>query len=761
MKQFYYLMLVFACISITAIGQVGINTDGSVPDNSAILDAKSTTKGFLPPRMTFVEMNAIVNPASGLIVYCTDCGTNGSGALSIYNGGAWFTLCANCINPIPPEAGLHLPSATQIIWNWNAVANASGYKWNSANDYTAALDLGANLSKTESDLNSNILYTRYIWAYNVCGYSTPTTLTESTVSPPSSPVAGTHVPSADHIIWNWNPVPGATGYKWSTTNDFPSAIEMGSQTSTTETGLLCDSIFTRFVWAYNSCGHSSYTVLNTSTSPCAIQGGPCPGIPTFNYGGQSYNTVLIGNQCWMKENLNVGKLIPGCLNPANNDTIEKYCIDCTGYGGLYRWDEMVNYAGSSNSIPSGLQGICPTGWHIPSDAEWCQMEVFLDASVNCVAIGERGTDVGGKMKETGTNHWLSPNTGSTNSSGFTALPAGRIYPGGSDDNLHFYGSFWTSTESSSTEAIERDFSMASAQNFREIIEKSVGLSVRCIKDTCSSYTSAGVSISPSKNPVCPGEVVTFTATPINGDNIQSYQWTINGVNSGNNNPNFAYSPSNGEVIQCLMTNLAPCGTLTATSNPITIIAVPTPGAPTSGAHLSGLNEITWNWNPVIDATGYKHNSMNDYSGAMDIGNLTSFSQNGLWCNEPHSYYVWAYNDSCHSNVTILNESTMEFSIPTSPDIHEPSINQIVWKWNQVNNPLGYPTSYKWNTINDFNTAIEMFENLSYTEIGLNCNANYTRFIWTYSPCGISIPVVLTQSTNPCPFMTLPPIQSTE
>ena len=86
--------------------------------------------------------------------------------------------------------------------------------------------------------------------------------------------------------------------------------------------------------------------------------------------GNPYNTVVIGDQCWMLENLNTGDRIDGANNQTDNNNIEKYCYadlesNCDIYGGLYQWDEMMNY-----TTQEGTQGICPYGWHIPTRAEW-------------------------------------------------------------------------------------------------------------------------------------------------------------------------------------------------------------------------------------------------------------------------------------------------------------------------------------------------------------------------------------------------------
>ena len=97
---------------------------------------------------------------------------------------------------------------------------------------------------------------------------------------------------------------------------------------------------------------------------------PCPGEPTVLYEGIIYNTVLIGTQCWLRENLNVGIRIDGIQNASDNGVIEKYCYDdnptnCTTYGGLYQWNEAMQYVSTE-----GTQGICPPGWHIPRLSEF-------------------------------------------------------------------------------------------------------------------------------------------------------------------------------------------------------------------------------------------------------------------------------------------------------------------------------------------------------------------------------------------------------
>jgi uncharacterized protein (TIGR02145 family) len=206
-----------------------------------------------------------------------------------------------------------------------------------------------------------------------------------------------------------------------------------------------------------------------------------------NYEGQNYNTIQIGDQCWFKENLNVGTMVNGSINQTNNGTIEKYCYgnhpaDCDTYGGLYQWNEMMDY-----STTPGVQGICPEGWHLPTDGEFCTLATFLDPTVDCNLIYSTGTDGGGKMKSTGTIEagtglWYDPNTGATNESGFTALPAGTRWFDLTFGYLGLVGGFTTSSEKYVTTAWCWGMNNGSAALARDNYSKQSGFSVRCIKD---------------------------------------------------------------------------------------------------------------------------------------------------------------------------------------------------------------------------------------------------------------------------------------
>jgi len=214
--------------------------------------------------------------------------------------------------------------------------------------------------------------------------------------------------------------------------------------------------------------------------------------------GQVYNIVKIGDQWWMAENLKATYYADGTPIPKVTDnfawsslgsTNKAYCwydndsiVNSATYGALYTWAAAMNGEASSDANPSGLQGVCPDGWHLPSDAEWKELEMYLGMSqIDADDYGYRGTDEGGKMKETGLTHWTDPNTGATNSSGFTALPSGYRVSNGNVGGMGVWAYFWSSTGNSSTAWLRRLYYNDSGVN-RDYVTKGYGISVRCLRD---------------------------------------------------------------------------------------------------------------------------------------------------------------------------------------------------------------------------------------------------------------------------------------
>jgi hypothetical protein len=176
-----YSLLVNICslFTIHCFSQgVSVNTTGTAADNSAILDVSSSSQGLLIPRMTTVQRDAIVSPALSLLIFniTTNC-------YEAYVNGIWYSIsCAPCNQPSPPLAGTNIPDYTQIVWNWNPVNGATGYKWNTVNDYASATDNGTSTTLTQTCFDCGKIYSIYVWAYNSCGISTATELTQSTTA---------------------------------------------------------------------------------------------------------------------------------------------------------------------------------------------------------------------------------------------------------------------------------------------------------------------------------------------------------------------------------------------------------------------------------------------------------------------------------------------------------------------------------------------------------------------------------------------------
>ena len=203
--------------------------------------------------------------------------------------------------------------------------------------------------------------------------------------------------------------------------------------------------------------------------------------------GNVYHGVKIGNQIWMTENLRTTTYADGSAIPIVEDNTawselevddKAYCwYDNSNsnedvYGGLYTWAAAVNGGSGSASSPSSIQGICPDGWHLPSEAEWEEMVLFLDGYF----------EAGYYLKEQGTAHWLSINPGASNSSGFTALPGGIRSTIGTFNELNTNAHFWTATDFTESSAYKVSLVVGDGDVYISGGALKSGRSVRCVKD---------------------------------------------------------------------------------------------------------------------------------------------------------------------------------------------------------------------------------------------------------------------------------------
>ena len=240
-------------------------------------------------------------------------------------------------------------------------------------------------------------------------------------------------------------------------------------------------------------GNLNITVQAGSITLCNQTSGSCVGGPSTvtDVDGNIYNVVVIGNQCWMKENLKTTKYrngisIPGNLlgsawgNTTNGAQVD-YLADTANtviYGKLYNWYAVADPA-----------GLCPTGWHVPSDAEWNLMVKFLDPGADTTNFsgGYQSSIAGGMLKSTGTlsagtGFWNAPNYNATNISGFSGLPGGTYYANDIFDAIGMTGYWWTSTPDSTIFAYCRELNYIDSDVLQTMQVRGNGFSVRCVRD---------------------------------------------------------------------------------------------------------------------------------------------------------------------------------------------------------------------------------------------------------------------------------------
>jgi uncharacterized protein (TIGR02145 family) len=186
-----------------------------------------------------------------------------------------------------------------------------------------------------------------------------------------------------------------------------------------------------------------------------------------------YQTVTIGKQVWMSENLKTTKCNDGTPIPLITDNATWGKLTTPGYCWYSNDDKNKNsYGALYNGYAVSTGKLCPSGWHVPSDSEWTILINFLG--------GEK--IAGGKMKEKGTTHWKSPNSGATNDGGFTALPGGTRYTNGVFFTAKEIGYWWSASENNKLNAWYRSMYFKDSAVKRNYYDFTNGFSVRCIKD---------------------------------------------------------------------------------------------------------------------------------------------------------------------------------------------------------------------------------------------------------------------------------------
>ena len=367
-------------------------------------------------------------------------------------------------------------------------ANASG--WTTVTS-TTSYSASVSFTLSSGSIGDNTK-TVYVWFRDSAGNmsvsaSDSITLTVSDTTAPSSPSVsinnGDTSTTSTSVTLNLSATDnvGVTGYCAKESSTTPSSNDSCWTSVTSTTSYSASVSFalssgsatkTVYVWFKDAAGNVSASASDSITLTVS------DGATLTDIDGNVYNTVTIGTQVWMKENLKVTKYrngdAIGTTTPATKDisgeTSPKYQWAYDGnesnastYGRLYTW-----YAATDS------RGLCPTGWHLPTDTEWTTLTDYLG-----------GTSVaGGKLKEAGTTHWSSPNTSADNSSGFTALPGSyRGYYGSSFFTIGDIGYWWSATEIYTASAWIRNLYYNLSYAYRNYVPyKPYGFSVRCVRD---------------------------------------------------------------------------------------------------------------------------------------------------------------------------------------------------------------------------------------------------------------------------------------
>jgi len=414
-------------------------------------------------------------------------------------------------SPTAPSLNTSLPtniSLTSVTLGGNVSSNGGasiiqkGVCWGISNN--PDINGGNNVASTNgtgpysvsvTGLNANTIYYARAYASNNVGISYGQEVNFSTTAF-QAPSAITNVAlNLSQTKATLNGTVNANGNSTTITFEYGTTTTYGTEVNATPsnvtgnsnidvsfylTGLTAGETYQYRIKAINEGG----VVTGSNISFNTIDASVCQDIE-----GNIYETEEVGNQIWMIENLASsiypnGSTIPLVSNNAqwanieDSNTGDAHCFynddSNSDYGALYTWAAaMGDNAISSSANPSEIQGVCPDGWHLPSDAEWTELTNFLG--------GENVS--GGKMKETGTTHWIEPNSGATNESNFSALPSGfRSNNSGIFDYQGRRGYWWSSTQHSNTFAWYRYPSYNNDDIYRNSYNKSYGFAVRCIKN---------------------------------------------------------------------------------------------------------------------------------------------------------------------------------------------------------------------------------------------------------------------------------------
>ncbi len=452
-KQLQRVLLLAVCSLFFYAGnaQVKIGDNQTTIDASALLELENTTKGFLPPRMTTAQVNAIASPATGLMVYNTSL------------------LC------------LQVNDGTPASPNWNCASGLAGVTPGSVAslDCAGATNSGTLTSgQVASGVSSVISYT----GGNGNAHSGQSVVSTGVTGLTAAVAAGNFATGAGSLTYTITGTPAAGG-----TASF--AISIGGQTCTlTITVATGPTTITGYTGAPTACATATISAAACSSVSGATANDDAgttlgteydwTGATTSGMADTSTTRVIvdISGQCWMRYNMDS---IPSNYSPV--PTWVNYTdVGSSGYytggphtneGRLYQWSAAMN-----GSTAERAQGVCPTGWHVPSDCEIMYLESNLGMST-----ADQG-NTGWRYSGTVGSKLSTLTSSGNNNSGFTGLFSGYLHDSGIFYDRGTFGFWWSSSEASTTDAYNRYVLGSQTGVYRTSNTKALALSVRCLKD---------------------------------------------------------------------------------------------------------------------------------------------------------------------------------------------------------------------------------------------------------------------------------------
>ena len=435
------------------------------------------------------------------------------------------------------------------------------------------------------------------------------------------------------------------------------------------------------------------TIILYFSATTLFDGQPCPGAATVtDYDNNTYNTVQIGGQCWMKENLRTthyadGTTVTSRYAPNNDEN------NVATYGYLYNWYAVMHGAAASSANPSGVQGICPAGWHMPSCAEWTQLTTYVHdngyqcsncnasnwwMNVDCIAkaLAAQTGWPSYSYDACAVGYDLSTN----NATGFNALPAG-FYCG-----AYYYGQtayFWSTSQYDGGNAYFRTFDYCANYVSRNYIYKSEGYSVRCVRGavitlptvttdivgavtdstaTCGGTVTADGNAAVTMRGVCwdtlPDPTVSNSHT-VDGIGLGVFNSSMTGLTSGTIYYVRAYATNSaGTAYGALRTFTTKISVNTSPVNDITATTVVCGGTVNSAGNAEvTMRGVCWNTLPAPTLNG---------SHTVDGTGAGVFTSNITGLTPGTTYYVRAY--ATNSVGTVYGDDIIFTTVDTTPTV---------------------------------------------------------------------------------------------